>query len=192
MDRADARAGEHRIGRFRDHRHVDGDAVALLDAVLLHHIGKPADMLVELVVGDLLVVVGVVAFPDDGDLVAALLQMPVDAVVGDIGQAVLEPFDRHLAFERGVLDLGVRLEPVDTLAVLAPELVGALDAFRIPFEVGLIVDERALLPRCLHFMNVDFRHFYRHPPQDPAAHGGAQCSGTIDAVLLAGSAEGQH
>ena len=40
MDRADARAGEHRIGRFRDHRHVDGDAVALLDAVLLQHIGE--------------------------------------------------------------------------------------------------------------------------------------------------------
>ncbi len=44
MDRADARAGEHRIGRFGDHRHVDGDAVALLDAVLLQHVGEPADM----------------------------------------------------------------------------------------------------------------------------------------------------
>jgi hypothetical protein len=38
MHGADAGAGEHRIGRFRDHRHVDGDAVALLDAVLLQHV----------------------------------------------------------------------------------------------------------------------------------------------------------
>jgi hypothetical protein len=48
MDRADARAGQHRIGRLGDHRHVDGDAVALLDAVLLQHVGEAADMLVQL------------------------------------------------------------------------------------------------------------------------------------------------
>ena len=35
MDRADARAGEHGVGRLRDHRQVDGDAVALLDAARL-------------------------------------------------------------------------------------------------------------------------------------------------------------
>jgi hypothetical protein len=79
-------------------------------------------MLVQLAIGDLLVVVGVVAFPDDGGLVAALLQVPVDAIVGDVGDAVLEPLDRDLALEVGVLDLGVGLEPVDALAVLGPEL----------------------------------------------------------------------
>ncbi|ENN84294.1 hypothetical protein RHSP_76207 [Rhizobium freirei PRF 81] len=35
MHRTDAGASEHRIGRLRDHRHIDGDAIALLDAVLL-------------------------------------------------------------------------------------------------------------------------------------------------------------
>jgi hypothetical protein len=34
MHRADARAGEHRDGRLRDHRHVDGDAIAFLHARL--------------------------------------------------------------------------------------------------------------------------------------------------------------
>ncbi len=58
MHRADAGAGEHRIGRFRDHRYVDGDAITLLDAVLLQHIRHAADMLVELVIGDLLVDIG--------------------------------------------------------------------------------------------------------------------------------------
>jgi hypothetical protein len=43
MDRADARAGEHRVRRFRDHRHVDGDAIALFDAARLQDVGEAAD-----------------------------------------------------------------------------------------------------------------------------------------------------
>ena len=48
MHRADAGAGQHGIGRFRDHRQIDGDAVALLDAVRLQHIGEAADLRVQL------------------------------------------------------------------------------------------------------------------------------------------------
>ena len=54
MNRADARAGEHRVGGLRDHRHVDGDAVALLDAVRLQHVGEAADFVVQLAIGDVL------------------------------------------------------------------------------------------------------------------------------------------
>ena len=107
MDRADARAGEHRVGRLRDHRQVDGDAVALLDVAVAQHVGEAADLVVQLPIGDLLRLVRVVAFPDDRDLVAALGEMAVDAVVGDVERAVLEPFDRDVAgIEGGVLDLG--------------------------------------------------------------------------------------
>ena len=97
MDRADAarRRAWHRPAR--DHRHVDRDAIALPDAVLLQHVGEAADVLVELAVGDLPIVIGIVALPDDRRLVAPLLQVPVDAVVGDVEHAVLEPFDRDLA-----------------------------------------------------------------------------------------------
>src|SRR3546814_3102870 len=52
VDRADARAGQHGIGGFRNHRHVDGDAVALLDAARLQGIGEAADVLEELTIGD--------------------------------------------------------------------------------------------------------------------------------------------
>ena len=100
VHRADARARQHGVGRLGDHRQVDGDAVALLDAVGLEHVGELAHALVELAVGDLLVVGGVVAFPDDGDLVAARLQVPVDAVGGDVERAVLEPFDRDVVGRR--------------------------------------------------------------------------------------------
>ena len=52
------------------------------------------------------------------------MQVAVDAVVGDVGGAVLEPFDRDVVFgERGVLDLAERLEPVDALSLLGPEAV---------------------------------------------------------------------
>src|SRR5262245_21396714 len=121
MNRADPSAGEHRIGGLRYHRHIDGNAVTLLDPVLLQQIGEPADVAVKLVVGDFPVIVGVIALPDYGSLVAAFLQVPVNAVVGDVGKSILEPFDRDLAGKGSVLDLGIGLEPVDPLAVLAPE-----------------------------------------------------------------------
>ena len=91
MDGADARAGEHRVRRFRDHRQVDGDTVALSDVAVAQDVGEPADLVVQLLIGDVLGVVGIVALPDDGGLAGALGEMTVDAVVGGVGDAVLEP-----------------------------------------------------------------------------------------------------
>ena len=54
MDRADARAGEHGVSRFRNHRHVDGDAVALLDVAVAQNIGEAADLVVQFLVADVL------------------------------------------------------------------------------------------------------------------------------------------
>ncbi len=147
MDGADTRAGEHGVGRLGNHRQVDGDAVALLDALGLQHIGEAAHLGVQLPVGDLLVVLGIVAFPDDGDLIAALLQVAVDAVVGAVGGAVLEPLDRDVVRrERGVLHLGEGLEPVNALGVLGPEAVRVLHRARVHLLVLGLVDVGALLP----------------------------------------------
>ena len=96
MNGADARAGEHGEGGLRNHRQIDGDAVAFLDAVLLEHIGEAADFLMQLGVSDVARDGGIVAFPDDRDLVRARRQMPVDAIHRDIGRAVLEPADRDI------------------------------------------------------------------------------------------------
>src|SRR5271170_3890165 len=70
--------------------------------------------------------------------------MPVDAVGGDVERAVLEPLDRDVAGKPGVLDLGKRLDPVDALAVLGPELVGMLDRIRVHLEIPRLVDPGAL------------------------------------------------
>ena len=162
MDRADARAGEHGVGRLRNHRQVDGDAIALLDIAVAQHVGHAADLIVQLAIGDLLRVLGVVAFPDDGDLVAALGEMAVDAVIGRVGGAVLEPLDRHvMRIERGVLDLGERLEPVNALGLSGPEAVGIGERTVVHGAVLGAVDERALGPVRGNFVHL-VRHFLLH------------------------------
>ena len=139
MDGADAGTGQHGIGRFRHHGHVDGDHVALLDAARLHGVGQAADVLVQFLIGDLGVVLGVVAFPDDGDLIAALGQVPVDAVDRGVQTAVFVPLDGHVAVVvADVLDLGVGLHPIQALALLAPEGVRVVDGLLVHFQVLVV------------------------------------------------------
>ena len=88
---AEAGAGEHGHGQLGDHRHVDGDPVALLDAQSLEHVGEPADLVEQVGVGDGAGVTRL-ALPVEGDLVAlAGLHVAVEAVVGDVQLAVAEP-----------------------------------------------------------------------------------------------------
>src|ERR1700760_2156759 len=84
MDRADPRTGEDRVGGFRDHRQIDGDAVALLDVAGAQDVGHPADLVMQFLVGDVLRLRGIVALPDDRGLVCPPGKMPVDAIVGGV------------------------------------------------------------------------------------------------------------
>ena len=154
MDRADARAGEHGVGRRRDHREIDRDAVALLDPVGLQDVGEFADLGVELAIGDLGRFLGIVALPDDRHAVGALFQMPVDAIGRDVERAVMKPLDLDVALVGAVLDLGVRLDPIDALAVLAPEPLLVLDRAFVHLAVFLVVDPRALGDRIGHRIQV--------------------------------------
>ena len=64
----------------------------------------------------------VVRFPDDCGLISASGEVAVNAVGRDVQRAVFEPADVDVAgSERRVFDLGIGLDPVDTLAVLGPE-----------------------------------------------------------------------
>src|SRR3954447_13699858 len=125
MNSADPRAGQHRVGGLRNHRQIDGDAVAFLDIARAQDVGETADLIMQLTVGDVPGLRGIVTLPDAGDLIAALVEVPVDAVPGDVEDAALEPFDGDVTrLERDVLDLGERLDPADALALFAPEAVG--------------------------------------------------------------------
>ena len=167
MDGADPRAGQHGVGGFRDHRQIDGDAVALLDVPGAQDVGHLADFVVQLAIGDVLRLRGIVALPDDRGLVAALVEMPVDAVPGDVQDAILEPFDRDIAGrERDVLDLVEGLHPADALGLFGPEAVGVADRAGIHLAVLGVVDKGALGPIRGHVVN-----FLGHVP---STHCGAR------------------
>ena len=95
---------------------------------------------------------GLVAFPDDRRLVAPRRQVPVEAVVGDVGLAALEPLDvdgSRAQIEVVVADLVPLLEPVELGGLLGPELVGVLDRARVlvavllhALDVGFLLKRR--------------------------------------------------
>ncbi len=84
--------------------------------------------------------------------------MPVDAVVGDVGDAIFEPFDRNLALVGRVLDFLVGLEPVDALAVFGPEFFRIADRLLVPFQIGVVVDQAMFFFFFFDLVFFDFSH----------------------------------
>jgi hypothetical protein len=103
-------AGEHCDGGFGDHRHVDGDAIAFLDAEGLQAVGEFAHIVQERAIGDAVNRSAAaraarfrLAFPEDRGFVATTeLNLPIKAVIADVGFAADEP-------------LGIRRLPVEHL-----------------------------------------------------------------------------
>ncbi len=142
MDGTDSGTGQHGDGGLRDHRQVQRDAIAFLDAAILENVGELADLFVQFTVGDLAVFVRVVAFPDDGDLVAAGLEVAVEAVVGDVEGAALEPIDMQVILVERPVECGVPfLEPGQVFfGLLAPEAGGIIHRALVHFLVLLSGD----------------------------------------------------
>src|SRR5690606_25409676 len=96
--------------------------------------------------------------------------MAVDTIISDVRDAIFEPLDRNISVERRVLDLGVRLKPMNSPAVLSPEPVRVLDAGPIPSFVGLGVDMRTFTPFWLDTMDRRPAHrIYSHEFSVPAS-----------------------
>ncbi len=126
MDRADAGAGEHGVGQLGDHRHVDADPVAPAHAVVAEDVGDPADLVFELAVGDVLVLSRLVLDPDDGVLIAPLLEVAVDAVVAGVEAAAEVPPEIHVVVIV-VVDRVPGVEPGDALGLPGPEGLGIVE-----------------------------------------------------------------
>ena len=130
MHDAQSCARQHRYDRLGPPRHVDGHSVAGDQAEICEGVSGLAYVIFELRVGDRTRVADGLALPVDGDAVTvARLNMPVDAVVGDIECAADEPL-RH----RGagpVEDVGERRSPGQSVRLLSPE--------RQPVGLGLPV-----------------------------------------------------
>jgi len=126
----DAGAGQQRRRQLGDHRHVDGDPIALRHAQALEGVGQLLDLGEEVGVGDVAGVAGF-ALPVVGDAVAvAGVDVTVEAVVRDVQPAADEPLrERQLPVEDRV---PVPL-PVEQLGGLAgPEA--------LVVAVGLVVE----------------------------------------------------
>src|SRR5262249_62406749 len=79
--RADTRAGEQANRQFGDHRHVEGDDIALLDAQVQQRGGEGIDLTVEIAIGENARVTWL-TLPDDRGLVAPPgLRVPIHAVI---------------------------------------------------------------------------------------------------------------
>ena len=168
MDGADARAGEHGEGGLGDHRQIDGDAVASLDAVLLEHIGEAADLFVQFGVSDVARDRRIVAFPDDRGLVGARRQMPVDAIHRDIGRAVLEPAYRDvMRVEARVLDAGERRDPGQPAALLGPKTLRVGQRARVELVVGGGVDRGPRRPILRDGVNLVVHWRFLQPALSP-------------------------
>jgi hypothetical protein len=125
MNRPDARAGEHRHHRLGDHRHVNEDAVALLDALPPERARDACHLVAQLAVSEHLHRVGDGAVVDERALLAApALDVEIERVVAGVERAAAEP-----AVERRVPvveDAVPALLPVDVLGGRGPEALGCL------------------------------------------------------------------
>ena len=70
MDRADARAGQHRNGSLWNVRKINDDAIALHDLVPFQHVGETADFVMQLLVSEGALIARF-ALPEDRGFISA-------------------------------------------------------------------------------------------------------------------------
>src|SRR5690606_14859171 len=142
VDRADARAGQHRHRGVDDHRQVDGDAVALAHAKAAQRVAEPAYARMQFAVGDVLRRgIRVVGLEHQRGLVAAGGQVAVEAVDAGVEFAVGVPAAVEV-FEvvADVADLRRLAVPVQALGDFAPEGVGVADGLGVQALVVVMAD----------------------------------------------------
>ncbi len=126
---AEAGAGQHGDHCLGDHRHVDRDLVAGAHAELGQCVRRPADIGEEVGVGDGAGVAGLALPVECHPLAEARLDVPVDAVDGDVELAADEPLGEGLV---PLEDLRPSLGPREAPGLVLPE--------RERVRVGLGVD----------------------------------------------------
>jgi hypothetical protein len=143
MDRADAHAGQHRERRLRNHRHVDQDTIALLDALRLQDGGHALHLGVQLAKAVGFLGVGFGRDEDQRVLIGPVVQMAVDRVVAQVGQAALEPARKRRVVV--IADAVKRLVPVHQPGLFGPERVSIGDRALVKGGEALWVAHVSLL-----------------------------------------------
>ncbi len=124
VHRPDPRAGQHRDHRFRHHRHIKDDAVALGDAEIGHHSRERFHFMQHLGVGQFGDdAAGQRRIVDQRHLVAApTSDMAVERVVAGVDHGAGEP--APILAHGGIEHLFRRLDPVDFARRLGPKALG--------------------------------------------------------------------
>ncbi len=160
VNRTDTRAGQHGVGRFGDHRHVQADTVTLADTARLQHVGQSADLVVQFAVADAGILARVVTFPDNGDLVAMLGQVAVNAVDADVELAVDKPGSLTFA-QIAFVYLAPALVPGQkAFGLLGPELVGLLKRLPVHTLIGRVIQVGMRASGLGHLVVFDCVHGY--------------------------------
>ena len=137
VDGADARAGEQSNSELGRHAHVDGNAIAFLNAEGLEGVGEALNFSVQFGVGEAANLAGF-ALPDERGLLGALAEgVAIDAVVAQVELAADKPLGPgQIPLE----DLVPGLEPVQLSGHAGPECFGIVDGLLVE---GFILGKRA-------------------------------------------------
>ncbi len=145
MYRADTGTGQHGDGGLGHHGHIEADHVTAMHPLGFQDVGKLAHFGVQLAVGEFAIFGRIVPFPDDGDLIATLCQVAIEAVGGDVELAIFKPFDGDMArIVGGVFYPGVGLYPVEDFALFTPEGIWILDGGLIHGGIVALVEQGAV------------------------------------------------
>ena len=128
MDCADTGAGQHRDGRLRDHRQINGHPVALANTQIAQCVGQLANTRMQLAVGEFLYRrVWAVGLENQRGFVAAFFQMPIQTIHAGIELAIGKPTDAEVfQIKADIFDDGGRDVPIQTLGQLAPKRIWVL------------------------------------------------------------------
>ena len=143
VDRAQARACQHGNRSFRDHRHINQYAVALLHALIAQHAGEFGDCLGQLRVGISALAVGDRGIVDQRQLItAAGFDVTIQRVVSGVEQAAAEPARHRLGIQ--IQDLVPGFVPVQLGSCFAPECLWVLQGLLVKL---LILAHRPCSPQ---------------------------------------------
>src|SRR5690606_35610824 len=115
--------------------------IPFADTFCLQGIGEAADLLVQLLVGNVLVFLRGVAFPDQGCLIAAGCQVAVKAVDACVQRAVLVPLNGNVGIVVAcVFYTAVGLNPIKSLPLGSPKPLGIQQGLGVHGLVLCLVD----------------------------------------------------
>ena len=80
MDGTDPRAGQHCIGRFGHHGHVNANAITGAHTPLMHDVCEATDLVLEHLIANVLALARIIAFPQYGGLLSTSGQVPVNTI----------------------------------------------------------------------------------------------------------------